>query len=70
MSYSLKHPCGNCAKVDKCSDRHFIQGAINGIHDVYPSEKGHFGGGTITIDCQNPEKETDFSAGVMRINLN
>ena len=55
MSYSLNHPCGDCTKEDKCLDRHFIQGGINGIHDVYPSEKGHLGSGTVTIECSQHE---------------
>ena len=53
MSYSLEHECNNCKESDRCSDRHFIDGAINGIHQVWPAEKGHFGAGTIEIKCQN-----------------
>jgi len=53
MSYSLIAPCYDCTKKDKCNDRHFIQGGINGIHDVWPQEKGHLGSGIVTISCQN-----------------
>ena len=55
MSYALIDKCDTCAKKDKCCDQHFIQGAINGIHSVWPSEKGHLGAGTVTIECQNHE---------------
>jgi hypothetical protein len=51
MSYSLNCKCETCAKKDKCNDRHFIQGGISGIHDVWPQEKGHLGSGSVTIDC-------------------
>ena len=53
MSYSLDAPCGTCAKKNKCNDRHFIQGGISGIHDVWPMEKGHLGSGSVEIHCQN-----------------
>jgi hypothetical protein len=53
VSYSLYTQCGTCEKKDKCSDRHFIEGAINGIHSVYPMSKGHLGSGSIEIKCQN-----------------
>jgi hypothetical protein len=59
MSYSLTHPCGDCAKQDKCNDRHFIQGGINGIHDVWPMDKGHLGAGTVIIDCCNKEEKAE-----------
>ena len=53
MSYSLNAPCGTCTKKDKCTDRHFLEGAISGIHMVWPSDKGHLGSGTIDLKCQN-----------------
>lgn len=53
MSYSLISKCGSCMKVDKCTDRHFIEGAISGIHQVWPAEKGHLGGGSVDLNCQN-----------------
>ena len=53
MSYSLNTKCGSCASKDKCNDRHFIEGAISGIHSVWPAEKGHLGSGTIDLNCQN-----------------
>ena len=55
MSYGLTTKCETCIKKDKCNDRHFIQGAISGIHSVWPMEKGHLGSGTIIIDCQRFE---------------
>jgi D-arabinose 1-dehydrogenase-like Zn-dependent alcohol dehydrogenase len=53
MSYSLNTKCGICEKKDKCTDRHFIEGAISGIHSVYPAVKGHLGSGTVDLNCQN-----------------
>jgi len=59
MSYSLATKCNTCEKKDKCTDRHFIEGAISGIHQVYPPEKGHLGSGTIELNCNNyAEKQT------------
>lgn len=57
MSYSLVTKCHICIKQDKCIDRHFIDGAINGIHHIWPNplEKGHLGSGTIEIKCTNLE---------------
>jgi len=57
MSYSLNSKCGNCNKKDKCTDLHFIQGAIIGIHSVYPQEKGHLGSGSINLNCTNYEEK-------------
>jgi hypothetical protein len=57
MSYSLAYKCGICSKKDKCTDRHFIDGAICGIHSVWPAEKGHLGAGSSVIDCVNFEEE-------------
>lgn len=57
MSYSLMHPCNDCTKKDRCNDRHFIQGAICGIHDVSPgAEKGHLGAGHVDLVCYNKEQ--------------
>ncbi len=53
MSYSLIHKCLSCNKKDKCTDRHFIEGAISGIHQVWPMDKGHFGSGSIDLNCSN-----------------
>lgn len=53
MSYSFIAPCGDCTKREVCSDRHFIEGAITGIHSVYPPVKGHLGSGTIELNCLN-----------------
>ena len=57
MSYGLTSECGVCIKKDKCTDRHFIEGAISGIHQVWPAEKGHLGSGTIIIQCQRLEQK-------------
>ena len=57
MSYSLNAPCGTCVKKDKCTDRHFFEGAIGGIHQVWPAEKGHLGSGSVNLDCQRYEKQ-------------
>ena len=57
MSYSLNAKCSDCTKKDKCTDRHFIEGAINGIHCVWPSEKGHLGSGSIDLNCSKYEKK-------------
>ena len=56
MSYSLDSKCGKCEKKDKCLDVHFLEGAINGIHSVWPQEKGHLGSGVIKLECQNFEE--------------
>lgn len=53
MSYTLVSKCGVCIKRDKCLDRHFLEGAINGIHQVWPAEKGHLGSGTVNLNCNN-----------------
>ena len=53
MSYSLYTQCGTCEKKDRCTDKHFIEGAISGIHSVYPSSKGHLGSGSVEIKCQD-----------------
>jgi hypothetical protein len=53
MSYSLHVPCFTCGNRDKCTDRHFIEGAISGIHAVYPKDKGHLGSGSVEIKCSN-----------------
>lgn len=57
MSYSLNNKCGICGKKDKCTDRHFIEGAISGIHQVWPQEKGHLGSGVVEMSCQNFEEK-------------
>jgi hypothetical protein len=64
MSYLLSSKCKDCLKQDKCVDRHFVQGAIAGIHEVNSwsiSEnrcvnKGHLGCGTIELQCSNFEE--------------
>lgn len=61
MSYSLEHPCNNCKSQNQCNDRHFIQGGINGIHDVWPKEKGHLGAGTVKICCVNQDEVESVS---------
>jgi len=53
MSYSVSFPCNVCVLMNKCNDRHFIEGAVNGIHSVYPSSKGHLGAGEVELHCQN-----------------
>jgi hypothetical protein len=61
MSYSLITKCFGCVKKDRCSDRHFLEGAISGIHQVHPPEKGHLGSGSVELNCQNleePKEET------------
>ena len=62
MSYSQSNLCWKCTKKDKCTDRHFVDGAIAGIHSVWPAEKGHLGAGTITLACQNLEEEKQKEA--------
>lgn len=57
MSYSLNTKCGTCQKRNKCTDKHFIEGAISGIHQVWPAEKGHLGSGSIEMKCQNYVEE-------------
>jgi len=57
MSYSLSSKCGQCIKEGKCTDKNFIEGAISGIHSVWPSEKGHLGSGIVFLDCQNFEEK-------------
>ncbi len=59
MSYTLNSKCGSCTKKDKCTDRHFIEGAISGIHQVWPSEKGHLGSGFVDLNCLNYEKKEE-----------
>jgi len=59
MSYSLLGTdCFRCKKFDSCSDYHNIRGAIDTIHMV-GNGKGHLGGGSVTLDCQNFEKKGD-----------
>jgi len=61
MSYSLESKCHQCDLEDKCVDRFIVEGAISGIHNVngYSVKskqcvaRGHLGGGTIKLDCQN-----------------
>ncbi len=59
MSYSLITKCETCIKKDKCNDRHFINGAISGIHSVWPAEKGHLGSGSVDLNCQNFEQKPE-----------
>jgi len=80
MSYGIKKPCDNCLVEDGCIDRFFIEGAVGGIHQVngYSTKskkfvgRGHLGGGTIHIDCQNfqPIPEEKVSDGVAQNNEN
>lgn len=58
MSYSFNYPCEDCLKRHRCTDRHVLQGAINGIHSM-PFETGHFGAGEINLVCQNMMTEED-----------
>ncbi len=62
MSYSFLNECGICIKKDKCVDREFIYGAICGIHST-GSERGHLGGGNITINCSNKIKKENVHEG-------
>lgn len=60
MSYSIQSPCFNgeveCVKSEKCTDRHFIQGAVSGIHNMMGSDEfGHMGAGVIKHECSNAE---------------
>ena len=63
MSYGLISKCGTCKKANKCVDKSFIYGAIQGIHTVnewdsvnnVQLEKGHLGGGNINIECSRHE---------------
>lgn len=58
MSWSLINKCHTCKERQLCSDRHFIQGAIIGIHNMpYSLEFGHLGSGTVTMECHNFEAE-------------
>lgn len=51
MSYSLISECATCVKENQCTDRHFLDGAISGIHSMWPAKKGHLGAGTIVLNC-------------------
>jgi len=64
MSYSLERKCHNCKFHDECTDRSFLNAAIQGIHQVGEMSnqeqgkylrRGHLGAGIITLDCQNFE---------------
>ncbi len=65
MSYSLNEKCGICQQQESCIDREFVYGAICGIHSVNQwvnnktFNRGHKGGGTITIDCVNFVEKAD-----------
>lgn len=52
MSYSLVCECGSCPKADKCVDSDIVLGAIQTIHCIGQA-KGHFGGGSIVVNCSN-----------------
>ncbi len=52
MSYTLTASCEQCVKAKQCSDRHFIAGAIYGIH-MTSIEEGHKGSGQIELHCNN-----------------
>lgn len=60
MSYSLKNDCGLCTKKNKCTDVHFLKGAVEGIHFVPIGPEGsHMGSGSITMKCDNFEGSED-----------
>ena len=50
MSYSFIRRCDTCTKVESCVDADIIGGAVSSIHSI-GSDKGHLGGGSITLDC-------------------
>lgn len=54
MSYSLNMKCFQCKKSWKCVDPQVLGGAIFTIHSI-GFEKGHLGGGSIDLNCQNFE---------------
>ena len=54
MSYSFENPCLDCANKDKCTDRAFVAGAIDGTHQT-DSSHSHLGYGTITLECGGVE---------------
>ena len=58
MSYSFYTKCNGCVKKDKCVDRFMIQEAINCIH-ILGTDKGHLGGGSIELNCQNIEEQKE-----------
>ena len=63
MSYSLNTKCIECKKSDKCVDPQVLSGAIMAIHSI-GSERGHLGGGSVDLNCQNFEpKESNLSGG-------
>lgn len=52
MSYSLEQKCGTCTKEDRCTDRHHMHGAIQGIHNMPAGRDfGHMGYGTVELKC-------------------
>ncbi len=53
MSWALENPCFDCKKKDRCTDYKKIQEAITEIH----KDSDHVGGGTVSMDCFNLEKE-------------
>ena len=63
MSYSLTSKCWDCAKADRCTDRHVLGGAIQAIHCMpgKPTENnfGHLGYGTIDLNCSAYEKKPE-----------
>lgn len=58
MSYSLNKKCKECTKKDKCSDSSVLEGAIYSIHMI-GNDRGHLGGGSIDLNCQNFEQKTE-----------
>lgn len=50
MSYSFNNICHNCKEEKECTDRHFVYGAICGIHAT-SSERTHKGSGCIELVC-------------------
>lgn len=56
MSWSLTTPCFDCAKNEKCTDRHVIGGAIEAIHQM-PVGVGHLGAGNIEMECFEKEEK-------------
>lgn len=69
MSYSFNNKCHACSKNGKCVDREFIWAAVYGINST-GYDKGHLGGGSITLECNSfieanptPERVMGISSG-------
>ncbi len=61
MSWGLNQPCYKCKREDKCIDAQILEGAIYAIHRCgpYPIQKGHYGGGTLEMKCNNLEPKEE-----------